>query len=623
MGANRACIGKLGRLVGRFASILAATLCALLICGCGPEDGNFSLSARSELQDAVLTVTSPAEYSDIVSSPLEYLSCSDPDVTLETDDVIDTSQVGDHDVSIRMSKGFFDRTELVDIPVQDTRPPQIELTESAYELEVGYDFDPTEHVASALDPVDGALSPVEVEPDRLGDEPGISQVYEYGWYQLTSDVDTTTAGTYSMQVVAADQHGNTSAAELPVMVTDPLEGVTLDVDPELGFLEYSNDSIDPTTLATCSDEEATVAADTLTPNQVGELTAQYQLSKHRSVHEVEVPLMVKDTQPPALRLRQWKIKVQLGEEFDPKSYVKYAKDPVDGYFKMAAKKPSTKATKVGEELFYDKGFYCFEGEVDTKTPGTYKVEVIACDKHGNATSKHYQVTVVDPLANVKLTPKSDTLEYSRKKVDPAKLVTCSVGGATVTADKLSLAKPGKKKVTYTVTKGNSTHTVDVTFTVKDTKKPVISLSAQEATINEYGSFSLSDYLTSVKDPVDGDLPQVSSVPADNGDGWYQVDGYYNTHSAGKYFLTITACDRHGNRATKEFALTVKDPYASTGGGGSSSTAHDYVLNTSTGKFHYPSCRDVKRMKDWNRQDVTMTRDDVIARGYSPCGHCNP
>ena len=127
----------------------------------------------------------------------------------------------------------------------------------------------------------------------------------------------------------------------------------------------------------------------------------------------------------------------------------------------------------------------------------------------------------------------------------------------------------------------------------------------------------------MKDPVDGDLPQVSSVPADNGDGWYQVDGYYNTHSAGKYFLTITACDRHGNRATKEFALTVKDPYASTGGGGSSSTAHDYVLNTSTGKFHYPSCRDVKRMKDWNRQDVTMTRDDVIARGYSPCGHCNP
>lgn len=49
----------------------------------------------------------------------------------------------------------------------------------------------------------------------------------------------------------------------------------------------------------------------------------------------------------------------------------------------------------------------------------------------------------------------------------------------------------------------------------------------------------------------------------------------------------------------------------------------YVINTSTGKFHETGCSDVKRIKDKNRWDYTGTREDVIAMGYSPCGHCKP
>ena len=49
----------------------------------------------------------------------------------------------------------------------------------------------------------------------------------------------------------------------------------------------------------------------------------------------------------------------------------------------------------------------------------------------------------------------------------------------------------------------------------------------------------------------------------------------------------------------------------------------YVLNTNTKKFHYPSCSSVKQMSDRNRQDVTESRDELIAEGYSPCKNCNP
>lgn len=49
----------------------------------------------------------------------------------------------------------------------------------------------------------------------------------------------------------------------------------------------------------------------------------------------------------------------------------------------------------------------------------------------------------------------------------------------------------------------------------------------------------------------------------------------------------------------------------------------YVINTNTGKFHYPTCRSIKRMKDKNKLEFTGTRDDELARGYSPCMICNP
>ncbi len=49
----------------------------------------------------------------------------------------------------------------------------------------------------------------------------------------------------------------------------------------------------------------------------------------------------------------------------------------------------------------------------------------------------------------------------------------------------------------------------------------------------------------------------------------------------------------------------------------------YVLNTNTGKFHYPDCRSVMDMNDRNKQEIEATREDLIGRGFTPCGNCNP
>ncbi len=54
-----------------------------------------------------------------------------------------------------------------------------------------------------------------------------------------------------------------------------------------------------------------------------------------------------------------------------------------------------------------------------------------------------------------------------------------------------------------------------------------------------------------------------------------------------------------------------------------SVEETYVLNTNTLKFHKPSCSSVKDIKEANRKEVTMSRDDIIAQGYQPCKKCNP
>ncbi len=49
----------------------------------------------------------------------------------------------------------------------------------------------------------------------------------------------------------------------------------------------------------------------------------------------------------------------------------------------------------------------------------------------------------------------------------------------------------------------------------------------------------------------------------------------------------------------------------------------YVCNTSTMKFHYPECDSVAKMKEKNRLYTNLSREELLAEGYKPCGSCHP
>ena len=55
----------------------------------------------------------------------------------------------------------------------------------------------------------------------------------------------------------------------------------------------------------------------------------------------------------------------------------------------------------------------------------------------------------------------------------------------------------------------------------------------------------------------------------------------------------------------------------------SAESPDYILNTSSQKFHKPDCDSVESMAEHNKKAFYGTRDEAIAQGYDPCKRCNP
>lgn len=74
----------------------------------------------------------------------------------------------------------------------------------------------------------------------------------------------------------------------------------------------------------------------------------------------------------------------------------------------------------------------------------------------------------------------------------------------------------------------------------------------------------------------------------------------------------TACAATSDTATAETSFRTEQPVSA-----------GYVCNTSSKKFHLPSCGSVKTISDKNRENYNGSRDDLIAEGYSPCKKCNP
>ena len=50
---------------------------------------------------------------------------------------------------------------------------------------------------------------------------------------------------------------------------------------------------------------------------------------------------------------------------------------------------------------------------------------------------------------------------------------------------------------------------------------------------------------------------------------------------------------------------------------------NYILNNKSMKFHKPDCESVADMMEWNKKETVLSKEEITALGYSPCGNCKP
>lgn len=126
-------------------------------------------------------------------------------------------------------------------------------------------------------------------------------------------------------------------------------------------------------------------------------------------------------------------------------------------------------------------------------------------------------------------------------------------------------------------------------------------------------------------PTDNNLSRLRDAEVNvyrtdlNGDIYVTSDGQSVSISSDKTAAIDEIMTPGSSVTTSPPAMQKPDPVQND----SPSEGTDYIVNTNTRKFHYPSCSSVKKMKESNKMFFTGTRDELISQGYNPCGNCHP
>lgn len=124
---------------------------------------------------------------------------------------------------------------------------------------------------------------------------------------------------------------------------------------------------------------------------------------------------------------------------------------------------------------------------------------------------------------------------------------------------LDTSHVGKQKLSFVVVKDEEKKTFDYEVEVKDTQNPIIEVKKDKDEIEYNGKYDALDYISSVKDPADGDIEYKAETDVKDDDNMY-----YTYHSdvdikkAGDYTIHYIAVDKNMNKAEKDVLITVHE-----------------------------------------------------------------
>ena len=174
---------------------------------------------------------------------------------------------------------------------------------------------------------------------------------------------------------------------------------------EIKEVEYGTANYDPMTLVKSTiDGQIVNYTEKVDTTKLGKQEVVFEVAKDDVVKEIKVDVEVKDTKAPDISLKDEKITITQGEEFDITKNIESVADVVDGDINYSK-----------EET--DNANYTVSTNLDKNKPGDYNVTVKATDANGNQVEKTYTVKVnakpvVQTYAPVNYTTKPSNIDTS-------------------------------------------------------------------------------------------------------------------------------------------------------------------------------------------------------------------
>jgi len=357
-------------------------------------------------------------------------------------------------------------------------------------------------------------NPLTVERYATYNDPG-STSYGGGDVTVTSTVDTSIVGSYTVTYTATDDQNNQTKVTRTVEVVDTIGPViTLSGDDTLTVERYSTYS-EPG--ATADGGEDVVISGSVDTSVVGSYTLTYSATDDQNNTSSKTrTVSVVDTTAPVITL----------SGANPLTVERYSTYSEPG------------ATSNGGETVI------ISSSVNTSIVGSYTVTYYATDDNNNNTSVTRTVEVVDTIAPVITLAGANPLTVERYSTYSEPGATANGGETVNITGSVNTSVVGTYTRTYTATddQGNKTVTTR-TVSVVDTTAPVITLNGNnQITIERYSTYS---------------EPGATA----NGGETVNITGSVNTSVVGTYTRTYTATDDQGNKTVTTRTVNVVDTTA--------------------------------------------------------------
>lgn len=125
--------------------------------------------------------------------------------------------------------------------------------------------------------------------------------------------------------------------------------------------------------------------------------------------------------------------------------------------------------------------------------------------------------------------------------------------------KIDVTKVGKQTLVFELSKQGQSKEFTYEVEIKDTKAPEILLNKEEVTLEYKQEFDPLSLITSIKDPIDGDIVYKAKEEVKEGDiHYYTYESNVNTLQAGTYQIRYVAIDKHHNQSETTVTIIVKE-----------------------------------------------------------------